>query len=228
MPIAFVQSTAQGQISSKGVSVTAAFASANTAGNLLLAGSMAASTADPSTVTDSAGNTWVRAYTSTDGPGARRLVIWHVLNALGSTNRVSLSVTSGGAATRKALHIAEYSGLSQTLGTDTAASTSGSDSRALTPAFATTVASELLFAFAVDGAVTYSTVNGFDNLIQNSSGRSASAGRTVSATASTYVGAFSMSAAGGWGILCAAYQADPPAGGLLKNPYSLLRTGVEG
>lgn len=229
MPIAFVQSTAVGK-NSTAKTVSIGYASANTAGNLLLAGTVTNSTSPPSTITDSAGNTWKIKHTST-GDG-KNVIIWDVLNALGSTNTVTLTISSASASlnSRMGLHIAEYSGLSQTLGSDTKAFSTGVSTQALSGAFGTTTANELLFSIGEiqGGSGVLSTENGMDNLLFNSSGLTMSADRIVSALASTYQAIFGINGTtGGWACLCGAYQTDV-AGGLLKNPYTLTLMGVEG
>lgn len=213
MPIAFVQSTGIGHASS---SVTIGYAIANTAGNLLIAAAAHNSTT-PSTIVDSAGNTWLLAASNTHVGINQAVKVWHVLSAIGSTNSVTLKESSG--TLRLGLLIYEYSGLSPTLGSDTKSFSTGTSTLTNSGNIATTMASQLLFGMAAFASNTNgkSTNNDFDNFLQNTTGRLCAAGRIVTSTASTYAAIFNTSGATpAWGSWIVSYQTD--AGAAAENP----------
>lgn len=95
-----------------------AFVSNNTAGNLLICCTQ--STANPTTVTDSAGNTWAKAIGIDDFQYAE---IWYAMNCAAGANTVTVNGLTFGN-----IWIAEYSGIELTGALDKTAGAIGSGS----------------------------------------------------------------------------------------------------
>jgi hypothetical protein len=92
MPFAFVQSTSGAQANSATVPA-AAFASANTAGNILIAIATGASTA--TSITDTANNTWTMRGTTQNG-GTGISAIFTVIGCKGSANTPTAHFSGAG------------------------------------------------------------------------------------------------------------------------------------
>lgn len=107
MAITLVQSAG---VRSSGASFTAAFSGANSSSALLTVFANGTSNAGVSTITDSAGNTWLLAVTSANNTQQVRSQIWYAANAAPSTN--TLTITNSIATNQISVSLHEWSGVS--------------------------------------------------------------------------------------------------------------------
>ena len=124
-------------------SVSAAYAAAQTAGNLnIVAVGWNDATSAVSSVTDSRGNSYSLAIGPTTGSGLRQS-IYYARNIVGGANTVT--VTFNQAATFVDLRVLEYAGLSVSTPLDVAVGAAGSGTAPNSGPVATTSANELIF-----------------------------------------------------------------------------------
>lgn len=139
---------------SSGATVLLPFISANAANSLLTLSIAAGTAAPPSTVTDSAGNTWLLAVSSTRSAPALSNQIWYAPNAVGSTN--TITITSGDATTQINCFAQEWTGCS------TASPEVGTNAHILTTASTHTPGAVSAAPSTVVYIVNYSFSNAFD------------------------------------------------------------------
>ena len=220
---AFVQSVAGGAAGSTAQSL--GYTSANTAGNLLTVMMRIPTSTSLSTITDSAGNTWLTAAAAgnTNVTEATAHRIWWVPSAIGSTNTVTAHI--GDAATNRiGLAIAEYSGCTTGTPADGVVNSTGTSSQALTATVTTAESSEaFVYGVTKQNIQVPSTENGFDNLINTDNGRLSYCDRMVTASASTYLGRMGFDASHAWGSVFVTFRStNTAAGGALLSPCGFL------
>lgn len=226
---AFVQSVAGGNNGSTAQSL--GYTSANTATNLLVAVMRIPTSTSLSTITDSAGNTWLTAAGAgnTNVTGGTQHRVWWVPNAIGNTNTVTAHIGDVGT-NRIGLAIAEFSGCTTGTPLDNVVNSTGGSSQVLTATVTTAESSEALVCAGTKGNIEIpSTENGFDNLIFNDNGRVHFCNRMVTATASTYLGQVGFSsglngsATNAWGAVFLTFRStNVAAGGALLSPSGFL------
>ncbi len=141
--IALVQSNA---LRGNGVrSISVPFASANTAGNLIIAAVRMSTTSQTVTVTDSAGNIYADAVAQSQTTDGHQVHLFYAKNVAGGANTVTATFSASNS--HPWLAVYEYRGLSTTSPLDRTAHAQGSGSTPTSGATATTVnANELVFA----------------------------------------------------------------------------------
>jgi hypothetical protein len=220
MAIAFVQSDASG-------SASIAFGSGNTAGNLLVA--IIGTAGDPTGVTDTAGNTWVKATEFYNGGTFIGIDIWYAKNCLSGANTVSFS--GGFGSPFDGIIVAEFSGIDTTSPFDQEQSAEG-DFATATPNsgnITTTQADEVLIGGAAGlTGVGLTWTGSFTELEDLFDGqRKPGAGYRIVSSTSTYAATATCDtspANGGWVAAVASFKA-AGAGRTTKNTRS-HRLGV--
>jgi hypothetical protein len=205
--MSFIQGV--GQEVSAGTSNAVAFASNNTAANLLVVGTTNDG-AGPvvSTVTDSQGNTWARATSITHQFNTKDTEVWYALNCRAGANTVTVAYSG---TCNSNIIIAEYSAAPGIVGLDQVAaskSADGTPSTALssgnTPT--TTQPSELLIGFGADdnqvAGQTYTAGAGFTKDVTQVGTHHACAmeSQTVAATGA-YAATFTLGTTDQWACL---------------------------
>lgn len=211
MAIAFVQSA-------RADAGSVAYGSNNTAGNLLVC--CIGTAGDVTNVTDTAGNTWVKA---TDGGGSLLWGdIWYVENCLSGANTVTLS---GGYSSHQEIAVLEYSGIATTSALDQAQCSAignvGLGQQPDSGNVTTTQADELLIgAIAAQSANTTTWGASFTELFEFGTGsRGVTVGERIVASTGTYkatatldagewycmIATFKAAAGGGGGVFCQSY-----------------------
>jgi len=204
--IALVQSSAA---RGSGVpSIAVPFASANAAGNLIIAAVRMSTTSQTVTVTDSAGNTCTDAVAQSQTTDGHQVHVFYAKNVAGGANTVT--ATFSGNNNRPWLAACEYSGLSTTSPLDRTANAQGSGSAPTSGATATTVsANELVFAALGLPASYKGTVaagSGYALLLQDTDSSRAATEAAVVTSTGAYAGTFSLSTGANWTSVVATFK----------------------
>jgi methionine-rich copper-binding protein CopC len=214
--IALVQS---GSAEGSGVaSVSKAFASSNTAGNLIIAFVRASTTTQTVTLSDTAGNSYTDAVWQQQTKDGHQIHLFYAANIKGGANTVKASFS--GSNNHPWLAIYEYSGLSAATPLDKTAAAQGNSAAASSGATAaTTSANELVFTGLglPSGSSAVATAGAGYSVEQqdtNAGGsRATTADQEISA-AGAYAGTFTLSASANWSAVVATFAAGtstPPA-----------------
>lgn len=151
MAIAYVNSGTGRDYSGPSSAALTAAATSLTAGNAIIVGARwydPTNTIDVSSVTDTAGNTYVQGPARFASGGTwEQLIIWFALNATGHASNV-VSVNLSSAVQFWGVVTAQYSGLATSSAYDTTADGLNGGGTITTGAFTTDTADELLFALA--------------------------------------------------------------------------------
>jgi hypothetical protein len=205
-PITLVQSNS---VQGSGVgSVSVAFTSSNTAGNLIIAFVRMTSTTQTVTVRDTAGNIYSDAVDQLQTTDGHQIHIFYAKSVAAFSNN-AVTATFSATNNHPWLAIYEYSGLNATNPLDETAHAQGSNSSPSTGATGTTThANELLFVGLgmvnnASGRVTAGSGYALQQQDTNTS-RAADETRIVSATGS-YTGTFSLSASTNWSAVIATF-----------------------
>ncbi len=204
--IALVQSNA---VEGSGVgSLSIAFPSSNSAGNLIVAFVRMSTTAQTVQVTDSLGNVYTEAVSQAQTTDGHQIHLFYARNVAGGANTVAASFS--GTNNHPWMSVFEYRGLSTTAPLDRVNKSQGSGTAVTTGATPTTsAANELIFVgagFANDYAGTVSPGAGY-SLQQQDSGtsRAVSESELVSSK-SSYTGKFSLNAGTNWSAVIATFK----------------------
>lgn len=204
-PITMVQS---GAVEGSSVaSVSRAFSSSNTAGNLIIAVVRMSTTTQAVTVTDTAGNPYTQAVAQTQTTDGHQLHIFYARDIIGGSNTVK--ATFSGTNANPWLAIYEYKGLNIYAPLDETAAAQGSSSMPHTGATLTThVANELVFvatAFNATSTVTLTSGTGY-NIGQQDTHTSRAATETKFVTSiGSYSGTFNLSGNVNWSAVLATF-----------------------
>ena len=226
--IALVQSSAA---RGSGVaSISVPFASANTAGNLIIAAVRMSTTSQTVTVTDSAGNTYTDAVAQSQTTDGHQVHVFYAMNVAGGANTVTATFSSTN--NRPWLAVYEYSGLSATSPLDRTAAAQGSGSAPTSGATPTTVsANELVFAaVGLPGSYTGTVAAGSGYaLLQQDTGSSRSANEAAVVTSTgSYAGTFALSAGTNWSAVVATFAAAGATPGSPTITTTALPSGTQG
>ncbi len=237
--IALVQSTAV-EGSAVG-SVSAAFPSANSGGNLILAFVRMSSTSQTVTVSDSLGNVFTDAISQAQASDGHQIHLFYAKNIAGGANTVTAAFS--GTNNHPWLAVYEYRGLSATAPLDQVSSAEGFGTTVNTGSTpTTTAASELVFAgagFQYNYAGT-STADPNYTMQQQDTGTSRAANENaVASSAGAYAGTFALNMGTNWSALIATFRSagapSPPsittnflAGGTQNKAYSATVTASGG
>jgi len=201
--IGLVQSAAvQG---SSVTSLSQAFPSNNTAGNLIVV-FVRATSGQTVTVTDTASNTYALAVSQIQTTNSHQIYIFYATSVNNSSNTVT--ATFSGTNTKPWMAVFEYTGVSVL---DKTASAQGSNALPNTGLTATTTSNnELVFAGLglPSNAGTVTAGTGFQLLLQDAppnTSRAATEGQ-ITAVSSQYAGTFSLSAGTNWSAVVATFK----------------------
>jgi hypothetical protein len=204
--IGLVQSNA---IQGSGVaSVSVAFPTSNTAGNLIIAFVRMSSTGQSVAVTDSVGNAYTSAVSQAQSSDGHQVHIFYASNLVGGANTVKATFSATN--NHPWLAIYEYRGLSTTNPLDQTASAQGSGASPNTGATATTVsANELLFAAtglpsSYSGTVTAGS--GYTMLQQDTNTSLADNEGVVVTSTGAYAATFGTSSGTNWTAVLATFR----------------------
>jgi len=227
MAITFVQKAATTNGSGSQTSVTCTFPGAQTAGNLIIVSVTGNSSGtDVTGVTDSKGNTYVRANlndTFASGP------IWNttfyaknIAAAAAGANTVTVALTSTSSTD---VRIFEFSGLDPSAPLDQTGSAHGSLGTVSSASVTTTTASELLFGSCgtAGGVSAYGT--GWTGLEITSPNTDADEYQIVAATGS-YAASFTISPGGPSVVQIATFKAASGGAVVVPPPPTILRQAV--
>ena len=186
-------------------SVAAAFPSANTRGNLIVAFVRMSTTSQTVSVSDSAGNVYTDAVSQAQTSDGHQIHIFYAANVTGGTNRVTASFS--GTNNHPWLAIYEFSGVTAL---DQTAAAQGASAVASSGATASTSsANELLFAgvgLPASYTGTASAGSGF-TVQQQDTGTSRGADETGLVTAAgSFIGTFNLSASTNWTAAIATFH----------------------
>ena len=204
-----------GSVEGSGVSsISKAFATANTAGDLIIAFVRMSSTTQTVSLTDTAGNQYNPAVSQAQSSDGHQIYIFYASNIKAGANTVTATFSSSN--NHPWLAIYEYSGLSTTNPLDQTAGAQGTSSSAssgTTPA--TTSANELIFAglgLPSGSSVTVTAASGFAMALQdtNQNGSRAASENGTASTPGAYAGAFTLSGNAEWSCVAATFK---PASG---------------
>lgn len=205
-PIALVQSAAATGTSV--ASLSKAFATGNTAGNLIVVFVRMSSTTQTVTVTDTAGNVYENAVSQVQSSDGHQVHVFYAKNIDAGANTVQATFSATN--NHPWIAIYEYSGLSTTAPLDQTAHAQGSSTTpnsGLTPMTAS--ASELVFAglgLPATSTVSASAGTGFNMLLQDAgTSRSATEARITGSTGQ-YAGTFSLSGSTNWTSVVAVFK----------------------
>ena len=190
-------------------SVTAAFTSNNTAGDLIVAFVRMSSTSQTVSVTDDAGNVYADAVTQGQSTDGHQIHIWYARNIKAGANSVTATFSSTN--NHPFLAIYEYAGLSTTAPLDKTAAAQGSSSAvSVGPTATTASANELIFVGAGFPNAWVGTVTSGSSytLQQQDTGTSRATTETsVVSSPGSYTGSFSLSASANWSAVIATFSA---------------------
>jgi hypothetical protein len=156
--IKLVQANGAGN-ESAGSSISATFASSNTAGNLLVVTGTAATPNSTLTISDTAGNTYVQAMGPVNDPNQSvNAHIWYVPNCKGGPNTVKITPA---AAAALEIHISEYSGVSTTAPLDQTSFATGNGTASSSGSKTTIGNGELIFGYEFIAPTTSTVGTGF-------------------------------------------------------------------
>lgn len=202
--IAYVQGNSGGYTAV--TSLTVPFASANTAGNLIVVTARVSAQGRTWTIGDTRGNAYIlaRQFNSSSDPNAD-LRVYYAYNIASGANTVSLSIS--GAAARVAATVREYAGFGTTNPLDQSAAAEGSGANLSSGALTTTATNELLVGFGTSSnQTTFGAGSGFGNLVENGIGRIASQDQIVGSVGS-YTSTMTISPAYGWASMLVSFKA---------------------
>ncbi len=210
--ISYVQS-----ISTNGgnlTSLSASFASNNTAGNLIIVVAGWAGTTITASVSDSNGNTYQTAVGPTTGVGSRGQM-FYAENIAGGANTVTVAFSASVSGAHLLIH--EYSGIATSNSLDQVTSATGSSTVCDTGSVTTTQADALLFAScgAETDPTTITAGTGYTlRELVGAAGKTATEDQIVSATG-TYNATFTLGASAPWLASLATFKAasvnNPPS-----------------
>jgi hypothetical protein len=211
--MSFVQGTYATPQSSP-TSVSAAFAGAQTAGDLnVVVVGWNNTTATVSSVADSKGNTYILAVGPTAISGVASQSIYYAKNivaaAAGST---TITVTFAGAAAFPDVRILEYSGADPNNPVDVASGSSGNSATSTSAAVTTLNANDLLFGANIVQTSTTAAGSGFTSRMITSPDGDIAEDRLVAVTGS-YSATAAVSPAGPWITQMVAFRASGSSGG---------------
>jgi hypothetical protein len=187
--------------STSGSSITTAYPSQQTAGNLNVVAVMWGDTVKTvSSVTDSKGNPYALAAGPTRAPGLTS-AIYYAKNIAGGSNAVT--VAFNGTALYPNVNVLEYSGLDTASPFDVSSSATGTGTTANSGSAATTSANELIVGAGNPTSVFTSAGSGFSNRTINNFG-GISEDKIVSSTGN--YNATATLTSGGWVIQMAAFR----------------------
>ena len=198
-------------VPSSATTVTVTFKAAQTAGNLnvVVVGWNDASTT-VSSVTDTSGNTYVRAVGPTVGGGISQSIYYAKSIAGAAANANIVTVTFSAAANAPDIRILEYSGLNTTAPLDVTAAASGRGTSVSSGSATTTSANELILGATTVSATTSGVGSGFTKRIQTVPDSDLVEDQIVTATGS--YAATSTVTGGTWVAQMATFSASPSAG----------------
>jgi Putative Ig domain len=189
-------------------SVSVAFPNANTAGNLIVAFVRMSSATQAVTVTDSAGNSYVKAVSQAQTTDGHQVYIFYSKNVAGKNNTVTATFSSTN--NHPWLAIYEYSGLNATAPLDQIASAQGSGSSPTCgPTAATTAANELVFAGTglVNNSTATVTAGSGYTLQQQDSNTSRAANETaIVSSVGTQTAAFTLTSGTNYSCVLATFK----------------------
>lgn len=190
-------------------SLSAAFPSNNTAGNLIVALVRMSTITQVATVSDSAGNAYIDAVSQAQTADGHQIHIFYAANIRGGANTVQAAFS--GTNNHPWLAVYEFSGLSATTALDQVGHAQGSSAGPST-AFTTTTSAELVFS-AVGLPSSYTgTVGagaGYTLLRQDAgSARAATEAGALNA-AGQYAAGFNLSSAANWSMAVATFFVAP-------------------
>ena len=142
--VGFVQAAA-GRTSASAESFSVAFSANTVAGDLILVGFDFSSSATPSSVTDSQGNTFTAVGTQLISPGGARSMVYYAKNIKGGADTVTVSLALSAASIE--LYLTEYSGIDRTSPIDAQAGSSGGAGPVSSGNAATTHAGDVIYGF---------------------------------------------------------------------------------
>jgi hypothetical protein len=191
-------------------SLSAPFASANTAGNLIIAFVRMSTTSQTVALADSRGNPYVQAVAAVQSSDGSQVRLFYARNILGGANTVT--ATFSGSNNHPWLAIYEYAGLSTTSPLDQSASAQGASAAPSSGAtLATTSANELVFAgLGLPSSYTGTpTAGSLFTLLGNVAGagnsQAATESRLVTATGAQ-AGTFVLSTSANWSAVIATFK----------------------
>jgi hypothetical protein len=211
--MSFVQGTYATPQSSP-TSVTAAFAGAQTAGDLnVVVVGWNNTTATVSSVADSKGNSYVLAVGPTTISGVASQSIYYAKNIVPATaGSNTITVTFSGAAAFPDVRILEYSGADPNTPVDVASGSSGNSATSTSAAVTTLNANDLLFGANIVQTTTTAAGSGFTSRMITSPDGDIAEDRLVAVTGS-YSATAAVSPAGPWIIQMVAFRASGSSGG---------------
>lgn len=131
---------------STGNAMSVSFPSANTAGNFLIVTGTSARPASAITLTDTAGNTYIKALGPiNDAAQDVNLYVWYVPNCKSGPNRVTITPSAPSALE---IHVSEFSGVARTAPLDQVSFATGSGALASSGIKTPTVNGELIFGYS--------------------------------------------------------------------------------
>jgi hypothetical protein len=205
-------------------SLSVAFPSANTQGNLIIAFVRMSTTGQTVTLTDSAGNPYALAVTQAQSTDGHQVYVFYAKNIVGGANKVTATFSSTN--NHPWLAIYEYNGLSATNPLDQTAHAMGAGAGANSGATATTTsANELIFAATGLPAGYKGTVTPGSGyvLLQQDTGTSRGANEAVvMSSTGSYSGTFSLGPGTNWSAVVATFA---PAG-TAPNPPSVTTSSL--
>jgi len=150
-------------------SISRAFTSPNTAGDLIIVALSWGNNAAP-TVTDTAGNSYALATTSYSAPGNQALGVFYAVNVVAGANTVT--ATFPGSTPFRRILIAEYSGLRKSMPVDVTATNQGSATNAPNNATSgtatTTTSGDLIFGAMENWDAQHAFTAGTGLILRNS------------------------------------------------------------
>ncbi len=190
-------------------SVSVAFPTANTAGNLILAFVRMSSSTQTVTLSDSAGNTYIQAVAQVQNSDGSQVHLFYAKNTLGaSANTVTATFSSTN--NHPWLGIYEYKGLNTTNPLDQVASAQGSGSTPNSGATPTTTSGNELVFGAMGLAASYSgtqTVgSGFSFLEQDTASSPAASESMLVTSTGSYTVTFTLSGSPNWSAIVATFK----------------------
>jgi methionine-rich copper-binding protein CopC len=205
-PIVLVQSNAA--LGSGVPSISAGFASANTAGNAIIAFVRMSTTAQTVQVTDSAGNAYTDAVSQVQSADGHQVHIFYAKNIAGGANTVKAQFSSTNSHPWIAVY--EYRGLSTTTALDRTAAAQGSGSTVRNAATATTSsATELVFVGVGFPSSYTGTVTAGEPYVlaqQNTTTSRAATETAVVTSTGSYTGTLTLSSSTNWSAVTATFQ----------------------
>ena len=204
--IALVQSSAS---EGSGVtSVSAAFQSANQAGNLIIAFVRMSTTTQTVSVTDSANNTYADAVSQAQTADGHQIHLFYAKNIHGGSNTVRATFSS--ANNHPWIAVYEYSGLDTNNPLDQTARAQGSNASAVAGPVTTTSSNELAIAATGLPASFKGTVNsgaGYSLQAQDTNTSRAANETGVLSAAGQTLGSFTLSFGTNWSAIVATFKA---------------------